>query len=73
MWNGAFAMSWIFLFFAGPFEIGWAIGIVGLSSSESRQTHSGPPPATLIFFERNRCQRAEKPGGVLPTRDLRAA
>ncbi|WP_292240015.1 SMR family transporter, partial [Mesorhizobium sp.] len=25
--DGAFAMSWIFLFFAGLFEIGWAIGL----------------------------------------------
>jgi quaternary ammonium compound-resistance protein SugE len=27
-WNdGVFSMSWIFLFFAGLFEIGWAIGL----------------------------------------------
>jgi quaternary ammonium compound-resistance protein SugE len=24
---GVFAMSWIFLFFAGLFEVGWAIGL----------------------------------------------
>jgi len=27
MLDGAFPMSWIFLFFAGLFEIGWAIGL----------------------------------------------